>query len=151
MERVNKEIVSFFKEKRHITAFIAIYDNVTGEIVFSGGGHPSPIVLHPAEKRIEYLNSRGLPLGMFRDIPYEASRMQLNQGDCIIFYTDGLTESYNTNKALFGKKQLEGVLTSLSEGCSTDDILGAIIKAQCSFSGTVARTDDITILIVKIS
>jgi serine phosphatase RsbU (regulator of sigma subunit) len=150
MERVNKEIVSFFKEKRHITAFIAVYDSACREIVFTGGGHPSPIVLHPKERRIEYLVSRGLPLGMFGDVQYEVSRTRLCPEDCIVFFTDGLVESSNSNDALFGKKRLEAILTNLPVESSANDILGAIIKAQCCFSGNNARSDDITIVIVKI-
>jgi phosphoserine phosphatase RsbU/P len=150
MERVNKEIVSFFKEKRHITAFIAIYDNTTRELVFTGGGHPSPIVMHPNEQKLEYLSSRGIPLGMFGDIKYEVSRTHLNSGDCIVFYTDGLTESHNANDSLFGKKRLEVILTGLAPESSANDVLGAIIKGQFSFIGNVERSDDITLVIVKI-
>ncbi len=150
MERVNTEIVNFFKEKRHITAFIAVYDTATRELAFTGGGHPSPIVVHPRERRLEYLSSRGLPLGMFGDIRYEVSRTLLCSGDCIVLYTDGLTESHNSNDALFGKKRLEAILTGLPEEASVNDILGAVIKAQFSFSGDAERSDDITIVIVKV-
>jgi phosphoserine phosphatase RsbU/P len=150
MERVNKEIVSFFYEKRHITAFIAIYDNATREIIFAGGGHPSPIVLHPKERRLEYLISRGLPLGMFGEVQYEVSRSRLNQEDVLVLYTDGLVECHDSNDALFGKKRLEGILTSLSEASSADDVLGAIIKSQFSMGVSAKRSDDVSIVIIKI-
>jgi serine phosphatase RsbU (regulator of sigma subunit) len=151
MERVNREIINIFKEKRHITAFIAIYNSKTREIVFTGGGHPAPIVLRSNSRRLEYLSSRGLPLGMFTDIKYEVSKMQLMVGDCIVFYTDGLTECHNNEGALLGKKQLEGILAGMPEQRSPEDVLGAILRAQLSFSGEAARSDDITIVVVKIS
>jgi|GEM_PF-1179501 serine phosphatase RsbU (regulator of sigma subunit) len=150
MERVNKEIVNFFHEKRHITAFLGIYDSTTKQLSFTKGGHPSPILLHAREKRLEYLMNGGLPLGMFSDIHYDVSNAGLTGGDCLVLYTDGLTECCNAHDALFGKKRLEDVLLALPEESSTNDILGALIRAQLSFSGTAQRSDDITIVIVKI-
>ena len=150
MERINKEIVNFFHEKRHITAFLGIYDSTTKEIFFTNGGHPSPILMHPRGKRMEHLGNGGLPMGMFADIKYEVSKAGMASGDCLVMFTDGLTECGNSSNALFGKKRLEDILLSLPEESSTNDILGAIIKAQLFFSGNSARSDDITILIVKV-
>ncbi len=150
MERVNKEIVGFFKEKRHITAFVGIYDHTTKEITFTGGGHPSPIVVRSTPKRIDYLISRGLPLGMFADIKYEVSRSYLHSGDCLVIYTDGLTESNSADGVLFGKKRLENILLSLPQESTANDVLGAVVKAQFMFNGNVERNDDITVVIAKI-
>jgi serine phosphatase RsbU (regulator of sigma subunit) len=150
MERVNTEIVNFFKEKRHITAFIAVYDTLTGEIAYTGGGHPSPIVIRAQSRHLENLSSRGLPLGMFAEVKYEVSKMRLEAGDCIVFYTDGLTESHNLRDASLGKKRLEEVLRGSSGERSPEDILGAIVKSRFSFRGTAARSDDITVVVAKV-
>jgi len=150
MERVNREIVNLFNEKRHITAFLCLYDGAAKRLDFVKGGHPSPLLLHPRERSLEYLSNGGLPLGMFADIRYEVSSMQLIPGDCLILYTDGLTECADAADALFGKKRLEDVLLTLPEESSTDDILGAIIKAQLAFSGAIPRGDDITVVVIKI-
>jgi sigma-B regulation protein RsbU (phosphoserine phosphatase) len=150
MERVNKEIVNLFHEKRHITAFLAVYDSYTGRLSFTKGGHPSPLLYHPRENRLEYISNTGLPLGMFADIHYEVSTVGLQSGDCLVVYTDGLTECGNEHDVLFGRKRLEDVLLTLPEESSTDDILGALIKAQLSFCGNSPRRDDITIMILKI-
>jgi sigma-B regulation protein RsbU (phosphoserine phosphatase) len=151
LEKVNKEILDFFKERHHITAFIALYNTLTREMTFTGAGHPPPIVVRNGTRHLENLSSRGLPIGMFPEIAYEVSRVQLKPGDWIVFYTDGLTEGYNAKHTSFGKTRLESVLADLPEDWSPEDVLGAIIESQFSFRGTAARSDDITIVVAKVS
>ncbi len=151
MERVNMEIVSFFEEKRHITAFIGIYDAMTKELVYTKAGHPSPLIVRANGKELDRLTVNGLPLGMFPGIKYETAKTAIGTGDTLVIYTDGLTECCNAEEKTFGKKRLEEVLENLPKESTPDDYLGALIKAQFIFTKDAAKTDDITILIIKIS
>jgi serine phosphatase RsbU (regulator of sigma subunit) len=151
MERVNKEIVNYFEEKRHITAFLAIYDRSAKELSYTKGGHPAPILIRSHGKDLERLANNGLPLGMFPDIKYEVTTTPFEPGDTLVLYTDGLTECCNLADKAFGKKRLEEVLCNVPKESSVDDLLGALIKAQFVFAQGAPKTDDITILIAKIA
>jgi serine phosphatase RsbU (regulator of sigma subunit) len=151
MERVNMEIVNLFEEKRHITAFLGIYDAATKELSFVKAGHPSPLVVHANKNEIDHLTSSGLPLGMFPDIRYTAVTTGVCPGDTLVVYTDGLTECCNSDDKTFGRKGLEEVLRNLPKESAPDDYLGALIKAQLIFSRGAAKMDDITVLVIKIS
>jgi serine phosphatase RsbU (regulator of sigma subunit) len=151
MERVNKEIINYFEEKRHITAFLAIYNRSANELSYSKGGHPAPILIRAHGKDLERLANNGLPLGMFPDIKYEVSTTPFESGDALVMYTDGLTECCNLADKAFGKKRLEEVLSNVPKESTVDDYLGALIKAQFVFAQGAPKTDDITILIAKLS
>jgi serine phosphatase RsbU (regulator of sigma subunit) len=151
MERVNMEIVSLFEEKRHITAFLGIYDASAKELSYIKAGHPSPLIIHANGKELDHLTNNGLPLGMFPDIKYTTAKIAIAAGDTLVVYTDGLTECCNTEDKTFGKKRLEEVLRNLPKESMPDDYLGALIKAQFIFTRDAVKMDDITILIIKIS
>ena len=151
MERVNMEIVNLFEEKRHITAFLGIYDASAKELSYVKAGHPSPLIVHANGKELDYLTNNGLPLGMFPDIKYTTAKIAIAAGDTLVVYTDGLTECCNTEDKTFGKKRLEEVLRNLPKESMPDDYLGALIKAQFIFTRDAVKMDDITILIIKIS
>jgi Serine phosphatase RsbU, regulator of sigma subunit len=151
MERVNTEIVSFFEEKRHITAFIGVYDAAKKELVYTKAGHPPPYIVRSNVQELERLTNNGLPLGMFPGIKYDSTKTVMGPGDTLVIYTDGLTECCNSEEKTFGKKRLEELLGNLPKESVPDDYLGALIKAQFKFTEGAAKTDDVTILIIKIS
>jgi serine phosphatase RsbU (regulator of sigma subunit) len=151
MERVNREIVSLFEEKRHITAFLGIFDALTKELSYTKAGHPSPLVVRANGNELDHLANNGLPLGMFPNIKYTTTKSVIGAGDAIVIYTDGMTECCNSEDKIFGKKRLEEVLRNLPKESVPEDYLGALIKAQLIFTHDAPRMDDITILIIKIS
>ena len=151
MERVNMEIVGLFEEKRHITAFLGIYDAQARELTYAKAGHPSPIIVPEKGKGLKHLTNNGLPLGMFPDIKYNASHIMIGAGDTLVIYTDGITECCNSEEIAFGKKRLEDILANLPKESLPDDYLGALMKAQLLFTQGAAKMDDVTILIIKIS
>lgn len=76
------------------TAFCAVLNSETGELVYSGAGHPPPVVVH-ADRRIQMLNDgRSIPLGLtvLSDRPRPEARMTLPARATLLLYTDGLVE-----------------------------------------------------------
>lgn len=74
------------------TAVYGVLDVSTLELTYARAGHPEPILVR-GDGRIEFLNVRGALLGVFDDQTFPSQRVQLQQGDRIVFYTDGLEEA----------------------------------------------------------
>jgi sigma-B regulation protein RsbU (phosphoserine phosphatase) len=92
------------------TAFYLIANCQTGVMRFANAGHPKPLVLRRAEKRVEMLvnvGGHGQPaLGLFEEPPYETSETALAPGDFVMLFTDGLFEVQGVNEELYSQQRL---------------------------------------------
>jgi len=76
-----------------LTAFYGIYNKETNSFIYARGAHNPPYLIR--NNQIQMLESKGKMLGIFETLSFEEQTIQLQQGDKIIFYTDGLTEACN--------------------------------------------------------
>jgi PAS domain S-box-containing protein len=114
------------------------------EIVFSGAGNPPAILVH-ANGEYEQLVCSGLPLGVMKGAPYEETRVQVQPGDCLLFYSDGAVEVDNADGVQLGTKGLVSMLKTL--GYPDCDIQStAIEEALLKYSNTLRLEDDLTFL-----
>jgi sigma-B regulation protein RsbU (phosphoserine phosphatase) len=92
------------------TAFYLIANCQTGVMRFANAGHPKPLVLHRADKRVELLvnaSGHGQPaLGLFEEPPYETSETSIAPGDFVMLFTDGLFEVQGPNEELYSQQRL---------------------------------------------
>ena len=93
-------------------------------------------------------------LGMFPDdmihqvSSYEQETVKLNSGDIVLFYTDGVTETFNTNNELYGEKQLEHLVSQLHHR-NANEIRDTIHNAVLEFQGEAQQFDDLTLMVLK--
>jgi sigma-B regulation protein RsbU (phosphoserine phosphatase) len=132
-----------------VTAFYGIYDPATKELTYASAGHNPPRLKRCQDGTLAVLDgAAGLPLGIFHGQEY-ASRVQpLQQGDQIVFYTDGITEAHNANGELFGTKRLDDVL----ENCTlqAQALLDSVLQAVAAFTAGQPAEDDRTVVIARI-
>ncbi len=111
-------------------------------------GHPSLIIVPSDESELVTFKEAGCPLGLFDDepVPYNEETYQLNPGDKIIAYTDGLTEWRNENKNAYSLNRL---LNCINENrmLNSDQLVDAIYDNVEGFSKNKSNTDDLTLLI----
>src|SRR5664279_3389462 len=86
---------------RFTTAFFAELDPATGHMAYVNAGHNVPI-LRRKSGVIERLEAGGLPVGIFAETPYEVGRTQLDSGDWLVIFTDGVIEAINTKEEEYG-------------------------------------------------
>ena len=91
----------------------------------------------------------GLPLGIFADSDYEQTSLQLQTGDQIIFYTDGIVEARDAQGDMFGMHRLDLAL----ENCSLQAkaLLDTLIQSVEDFAGGRAADDDRTVIVARIA
>jgi sigma-B regulation protein RsbU (phosphoserine phosphatase) len=131
-----------------VTVFYGIYDLQTGLIHFTNAGHNPPYILR-ADGQVEALQSPcNLVLGAVEGVPFSSDTLQLNQGDTLFMYTDGVTEAENKNHDQFGESRLEATLAQL-KGAVSKDIVSTVNAKVKEFIDGAAQSDDITQLVIR--
>jgi phosphoserine phosphatase RsbU/P len=133
-----------------VTAFYAIYDPKTRRVTYSSAGHNPPRLKRCSDGTLALLNGAGgLPLGMMEVESYPDSECQLQPGDQIVLYTDGITEATNAQGEQFGLSRMDSVLENCSIGAS--DLLRSVLAELEEFTGGGPAHDDRTLLVIKVS
>ncbi len=144
---VNKYLAENIPANRFVTLFYAELDPASGALSFLNAGHNPPLIVHAAGT-VEQLASGGLPLGIKPDAEYREGRTQLQQGDVLCIYSDGVTEATSPTGEEFGPTRLYEVV-SRNIDASAAGIRDRIESALTKFAQGTSAADDITLVIVK--
>jgi phosphoserine phosphatase RsbU/P len=144
---VNRYLADNTPANRFVTLFYAEVDPLTGSLAFINAGHNPPLIAH-AGGTLEQLGAGGLPLGIMPDAVFREGRTQLDVGDVLVAYSDGVTETQNPKGEEFGTARLEQVITQNTDR-SAAGIRDKIEAALSTFAQGTPAVDDITLLIVK--
>lgn len=147
MIRANEMLHEVTASDRFATLFYGVLSLNDGMIRYCNAGHTPPLICRN-NGEIEYLDDGGLILGSFPDARYENGLAPLQEGDVLVLYTDGVTESTNSAQQAFGFEMLEETIKR-TIALSVDDIRDALTKSLRCFSQSNTVQDDITVIIVK--
>ena len=115
-----------------------------GRVLYSNAGHPYPILIRKSGE-IEFLNAGGTIIGASAACPFEEGEKQMNPGDKIFIYTDGITEYRNSNQEQFGLERLCGTIMEKREE-SVTMIIEEVVNSMMRFGDINDPTDDISLL-----
>lgn len=147
LARLNVQICRHSPGSRFITLFYALYDPRTGAIDYVNAGHLPPII-HRKDGTFDRLTSGNIALGMFEGSTYESHRAQLEPGDAIVLYSDGITEAENTAGREFDEAGLCATITT--SGTHEPEQLGrAVLAAVDAHAGDARLGDDLTVLVLS--
>jgi sigma-B regulation protein RsbU (phosphoserine phosphatase) len=145
---VNNMLCESNSEGLFITAFEGVLDLKTGEFRFVNAGHEPPFIAHTGGPFAPHKIRPGFVLAGMDDIRYKSGSIQLEPGDKIFQYTDGVTEATDAQNNLYGMERLTNVLnTNLHQ--TPNDILPAVKKDIDQFVGNAPQFDDITMLCLE--
>ncbi len=144
---VNKYLAENIPPNRFVTLFYAELDPESGTLSFLNAGHNPPLIVHAAGT-VEQLAAGGLPLGIRPNAEYREGRTQLQFGDVLVIYSDGVTEAASPSGEEFGPTRLYEVVQRNVEA-SAAGIRDRIESALTKFSQGTQAADDITLVIVK--
>ncbi len=148
VSRVNKELTTTNQHQFFLTLFLGVLNLKTGVLNYCNAAHTSTVVLKPSSEIIELSQSHGLPLGLYPDKIYSGASLQLESGDTIWLFTDGVTELQNEENEHFGKERLNNKLILLSEKTPTE-IIESVEIALENFKGKAKQSDDITMMAIN--
>ena len=147
-KRANSELCEGNEAEMFVTAWMGIIDLDTGLVTFANAGHNPPLVRH-GDGSFEYLKSRaGFVLGGMDGIKYRKNELQLEEGDSIFLYTDGVTEATNASNELYGEERLSAMLDSVAH-LDSQTICKRVKQNVDMFVGEAPQFDDITMFCLK--
>jgi sigma-B regulation protein RsbU (phosphoserine phosphatase) len=146
-KKVNSLLCESVKQGNYVTAFYGVLDSKNDIFTFSNCGHNQPILLRN-DGRMEYLKEGGMALGIIPGCEYEERPIYLQSGDLIFFYTDGVTEVYNSNGDDFSLDKLIDTLLEY-RALSAREIQRNIYKKVREFAADSFVFDDLTMVVLK--
>jgi sigma-B regulation protein RsbU (phosphoserine phosphatase) len=118
-----------------------------GRFEYVNAGHVPPL-LRRKNGALEGLGSANFPVGMFAEAEYQSSRVNLEPGDFLVIYTDGVSEACNVQNDLFEEARLRKIVEAF-EGDDVAELAEAIREGVRTFTQGAAQSDDITVLVIQ--
>jgi len=149
LTHVNNEIAKDNDTYMFITVFIAILNTNTGELVYSNAGHnPSFIIKHDDKEVVKLSDLHGPVIGAMEEMTYSETKLNIDQNDIVIAYTDGVTESQNKKEELYSDAKFVSFLEDW-EYSTPKSLIEEIIKSVKDHEDGAEQFDDITALAVQ--
>jgi phosphoserine phosphatase RsbU/P len=145
MTRLNKATCAKCPSNRFITFFFSVLDPESGQVAYANAGHNPPIVVRSSGETT-MLEGGGPVLGILPIAPYSQMFTQLDRGDMLVLYSDGVTEATNLNYDEFGEQRLMDTLREHRTEPATA-VVEAVKKALAEFTAGAPQADDITLVV----
>jgi sigma-B regulation protein RsbU (phosphoserine phosphatase) len=133
--------------RRFTTAVLAEYEPATRRLSYVNAGHNAPI-LRRANGDMEKLDIGGVPLGILPTAEYGTSTKDLQPGDALIFFTDGVVEAFDENGAEFGNERWLTAIRALPEVTAQESLQFLMTRVD-AFVGVTRQSDDVTCMIFR--
>ena len=144
---VNADLSRMSALRPFASLFLANLDSSTGRLNYCSAGHPPALILRENGK-LESLSEGGLLLGVLDDAAYVRGTVELDTGDMLVIYSDGILESRNLAGEEFGYERLEKKLRE-SHADSADSVLFSVLGAVQDFAGTRPLVDDMSLAVLR--
>jgi sigma-B regulation protein RsbU (phosphoserine phosphatase) len=141
---------------QYATAIVLGYYSATGELLFTNAGHLPPLWYHAADEKWTLMHEStpyskeiaDLPLGMISGTPYTQTAVQIEPGDLIVLYTDGVTDSTDYSGAHLDQHGLLGLARRIPLA-SASEAGRRLIESLDAFRGAVPPNDDETVVVLE--
>ncbi len=146
--RVNDLLVPDAQHGMFVTAVYAVLSLETGKLAYANAGHNLPLLLRSRTGELERLGKGGMALGVLAGLRMDERIVALEPEDCLIFYTDGITEAFSPEGDIYGEDRLQTTVRSAS-GSSAQAMLEAIGDSVVVFAGGATPSDDRTLMVLR--
>jgi sigma-B regulation protein RsbU (phosphoserine phosphatase) len=147
MANVNQLVYDASPENRYATFFYAQFDPATRRLIYTNGGHNPPMLLRGLE--VILLETGGPPVGLFRPARYQQAEVQLEPGDLLLFYTDGISEAENPTEEEWGEAALIAAARACREQAAME-MITRIMAAADTFAAGAPQHDDMTLVVARV-
>lgn len=147
-EKVNNILTERNDAEMFVTAWLGILNLDTGVISCVNAGHENPAICRNGEEYDLYKTKHSLVLAAMDDMKYKTETIQLEKGDRLFLYTDGVPEATDSTNTLYGTDRMLKVLNRAKDS-SCEDLLAAVEEDINSFVGSAPQFDDFTMVCLK--
>ncbi len=152
MHKVNKLVYESSAANRYATFFFGALDPRTLMLECVNAGHNAPLILRRnggAAPHVLRLEADGPVVGLLPFAPYAEQSLQLQPGDLLLAYTDGISEAMTHQEEEWGEARMVHAASS-ADGHSADAVLGAVFREADAFTAGAPQHDDMTVLVLKL-
>ncbi len=139
------------RTERFLTAAAMAVRPGSGEVDYVSAGHNDLFVYRAASDRVERVASESTILGFLPNPDYPSRRLVLQPGDCVLLFTDGITEAMDASDEMFGEDRLAAVFAQLAPNRSASRILDGLLHELDQFRRGQVGSDDVTAVVLRYS
>ena len=143
---INRFLCDHIEVGRYATMFLGILD-CEGHLEFINAGHPSPMLVRRGEV-LEAFTQGSFPVGLLPEAAYTAVCLQLEPGDTLVLFSDGVTEAMDPEEQMFGIGKLQEILQGQAQ-LGLDALQKRILESVENFTRGARQADDVTLLLVR--
>ncbi len=145
--RLNRLLLESTHDRHFVTTFYGELDAEGRRMFYLNAGHNPPLLVREGEP-VKWLSTGGIPLGVLRTAAFSEDIVYFMPGDCLVLYTDGVTEAENAHGEPYGVHRLEQVVRRHLRR-SASELCDAIIEDVRHHADSEARSDDLTVVVVR--
>jgi phosphoserine phosphatase RsbU/P len=147
---INRILCEGNDEFMFVTLAVVILDTETGRFTYLNGGHNPPFLARKDGAFLPMTTPKGTLLGVEPRSTFEVQEGNLNPGDTLVLYTDGVTEAENSLKEQFTEARAARAMDGANRAMGAAAVAESLEKAVLGFAGEARQSDDITILVLRI-
>jgi serine phosphatase RsbU (regulator of sigma subunit) len=147
IERLNREIFRSTDHVRFATAFMGYLEPDSGRVTCVNAGHNQPILVR-ADGTVEQCATGGLPVGVIEETDFPTAAVELQPGDMLTLFSDGIPETVNAADEEYGEERF-GALLSRFRDRPLEELMEALRQDLVAFRGDMPVGDDVTLLVVR--
>jgi sigma-B regulation protein RsbU (phosphoserine phosphatase) len=144
---MNRFLCSHSEVGRYATMFFGILDD-KGSLDYINAGHPSPILIGQDGRVEDPFKEGSFPVGLVPEAEYCTAHVQLDPGDTLVLFSDGVTEAMDPKEELFGVPRLVDTLRG-HNGKALDELQKIVLESVENFARGTSQADDLTLLLVR--
>ena len=145
---VNAAICANNREEMFVTVWLGILEISTGKLTAANAGHEYPALMRAGGNFELYKDSHGFVIGGMDGIRYKQYELQINPGDKLFLYTDGVPEATNGQQQLFGTERMLAALNEAKDA-APEQLLSDMRSAVDAFVQNAEQFDDLTMLCLE--
>ncbi|MGH9445601.1 MAG: PP2C family protein-serine/threonine phosphatase, partial [Terriglobia bacterium] len=146
MTRLNRQLYANTSDEKYATFFYAVYDRQASRLAYTNCGHPPPFLFR--REMLLRLEDGGTVLGLFPNVRFAQSQIEIEPGDVLLAFTDGMTEPENSYGEEFGEQRLIRTLRQALDG-APEDLTEEVYRRITDWTGSTEPQDDMTMLYLK--
>jgi len=144
VNRLNRQIYANTPREKYVTLFYGVYDGASRKLTYTNAGHLPPVIFR--RHSLLRLEGGGTVVGLFPSVRYDQVEVQIEPGDVLLAFTDGMTEPENSYGEEFGEDRLLDVARR-ALGAPPEILMDEIYRSVSDWTGSQELQDDMTLVV----
>lgn len=147
--QINEQLIRQNSMYQFVTTFLGVLNLATGLVTYADGGHNRPYHRPLGQPARMLPRGGGIALGVMPEAVFTRHTVQLQPGETLFLYTDGVTEAIAANDSFYGEPRLEALLSSMAPNATALEWVKAVTTDVATFAKGHVQADDITVLALR--